>query len=314
MDAAVFAALSEVAGAEDEATRARLRDESNRALGEHFTHPAHAADLEELAFDLLNLTWSDVMTEDIVPRVIDVKTVGLGDPDFIEEDLRGMRAYWQGKGGQILSDMIRYTRTQMPREEIVTAIDWHVDQMALNFWGSFDKLRSQAEQKIRQLPTIRLIELVQAAITAGTYYGTFSAATLTDAQLDSVLEEVAARSDGQVTIMGTRIAVRAMAGVGADFGDNINEQIFRTGQIAQYKGYPIVQVENFEDFGGNFVLPNDELWLVGRNAGRLTYYGAQAKVQQLQLPSFMRRWETARDAGMLLFGATKGRIGRIVLT
>jgi hypothetical protein len=28
----------------------------------------------------------------------------------------------------------------------------------------------------------------------------------------------------------------------------------------------------------------------------------------------MRRWETARDAGMLLFGAPRGRIGRIVLT
>jgi hypothetical protein len=75
-----------------------------------------------------------------------------------------------------------------------------------------------------------------------------------------------------------------------------------------------MQVENFEDFAGNFVLPDDELWLVGRRAGRLTYYGATAKVQQLRLPSFFLRWETARDAGMLLYGAAKGRIGRIKLT
>lgn len=314
MDAAVFDALTQVAAAESEEERARLRDESNVALAEHFSHPAHEADLQELAFDLVNIAWSDVMTEDIVPRIIEVKTVGLGDPDYIEEDLRGMRAYWQGKGGQILSDIIRYTRTQMPREEIVTAIDWHVDQMALNFWGTFDKLRGQAEQKIRQLPTIRLIELIQAAITGGTYYGTFAAATLTDDQVDTVLEEVAARSDGQVSILGTRIAVRNLSRVGLEFGDEIKNQIFRTGQIGVYKGYPVVQVENFEDFAGNFVLPNDELWFVGRTAGRLTYYGPQAKVQQLQLPSFMRRWETARDAGMLLFGAPKGRIGRMVLT
>jgi hypothetical protein len=314
MDAAVFEALSQVQGAEDEATRARLREESNQALGAHFTHPANSADLEELAYDLLNLTWSDTMAEDIVPRIIEVKTVGLGDPDFVEEDLRGMRAYWQGKGGQILSDIIRYSRAQMPREEIVTAIDWHVDQMALNFWGSFDKLRTQAQEKISQLPTIRLIELIQAAISGGTYYGTFAASTLTATQVDAVVDEVAARSDGQVTIMGTRIAIRALSDIGADFGPNLQEQIFRTGFVAVYKGYPLVQVENFEDFGGNFVLPNDELWFVGKKAGRLTYYGAQAKVQQLQLPSFMRRWETARDAGMLLFGAPRGRIGRIVLT
>src|SRR3954467_3202837 len=215
MDAAVFEALSQVQGAEDEATRARLRDESNQALGAHFTHPANSADLEELAYDLLNLTWSDTMAEDIVPRIIEVKTVGLGDPDFVEEDLRGMRAYWQGKGGQILSDIIRYSRAQMPREEIVTAIDWHVDQMALNFWGSFDKLRTQAQEKISQLPTIRLIELIQAAISGGTYYGTFAASTLTAAQVDAVVDEVAARSDGQVTIMGTRIAIRALSDIGA---------------------------------------------------------------------------------------------------
>jgi hypothetical protein len=62
------------------------------------------------------------------------------------------------------------------------------------------------------------------------------------------------------------------------------------------------------------VLPNDELYIVGRRAGRLTYYGGQAKVQQLRLPSFYLRWETARDAGMLLYGVPKGRLGRVVLT
>jgi hypothetical protein len=314
MDALVHDALAQVAAADSPEERARLREESNRALGEHFTHPANAADVEEFAFDLLNLAWSDVMSEDVVPKVIEVKTVGLGDPDYIEEDLRGMRAYWQGKGGQILSDIIRYTRTQMPREELVTAIDWHVDQMATNFWGSFDKLSTQARAKLAQLPTIRLIELIQAAISSGTFYGTFAASTLTDTQIDSVLEEVAARSGGQVTIMGTRIAVRALANVGLDFGPQLQQRIFETGEIGNYKGYPVVQVENFEDFGGNFVLPNNELWFVGKTAGRLTYYGNAAKVQTLQLPSFMRRWETARDAGMLLFGAPKGRIGRVVLT
>ena len=115
-------------------------------------------------------------------------------------------------------------------------------------------------------------------------------------------------------ILGTRLAMRHLASVGLDFGDNVAEQVFRTGQIGHYKGYPIVQVENFENFDGDFVLPNDELWIVGRNAGRLTFYGDTAKVQQLKLPSFYGRWETARDAGLLLYGAAKGRIGRIVLT
>lgn len=311
MDRAIFNELQRVAQAE-EGDRERLRAETAADLGAHFGR--HALDLEELAYDLLNIAWSDAMAEDIVPRLIEVKTVGLAETDYIEEDLRGMRAYWQGKGGQILSDILRYERTQMPREEMVSALDYHQDEIVTNFWGTFDKLTGQSREKLRQLPVVRLIELVQASITGGVTYGSFAAATLTDDQVDSVVEEVALRSGGNVSLVGTRVALRHLASVGLTFGDAVAERIFNTGQIGQYKGYPVVQIENFEDFNGNFVLPNDEIWIVGRNAGRLTFYGPSAKVQQLKLPSFFGRWETARDAGILLYGAGKGRVGRIVLT
>jgi hypothetical protein len=306
MDALIFKTLQRVA------KQAELKAETNEELAQHFMR--HPADMEELAFDLLNNAWSDTLQGDIVRDLIEVKTVGLGEPDYVEEDLRGMRAYWQGKGGQIRSDILRYERSQMPREEIVTAIDMHQDEFNLDFWGSFGKLSTQAQEKMRTLPAERLIELVQAAITAGTTFGSFAASTLSDDQVDSVLDEVALRSGGKVSIVGTAVAVRKLSRVGLDFGPNIQERLFNTGQIATYKGFPIVQVDNFENFEGQFVLPNDELWIVGRNAGRLTYYGGSAKVQQLRLPSFYFRWETARDAGMLLYGAPKGRLGRIVLT
>jgi hypothetical protein len=312
MDALVFNTMKAVAAEQDGDKQQLLMAQSNRALGEHFMR--HPQEMEEVAYDLLNNAWSDAMKEDIVPRIIERKTVGLGDPDYVDEDLRGMRAVWQGKGGQILSDMIRYERRQMPREEMVTAIDLHRDEIVLDFWGSFGKLQSQAEEKMRVLPVQRLVELLQAGITAGTTYGSFAAATLADTQIDPILEAVANRSKGNITIVGMRQATRQLAGLGLQFGPNIQEQIFRTGQIGVYKGYPVVEVENFEDFAGNLVLPTNELWVVGQNAGRLTYYGNQAKVQQLARPAFYVRWETARDAGMLLYGINRGRIGRIVLT
>lgn len=312
MDALIFDTLRRIQATEDATEAARLKEESNADLGAHFRRVP--TDLEEFAFDLLNIAWSDAMSNDIIPQIIERKTVGLGDPDYVDEDLRGLRAYFQGKGGQIMSDIIRYERTQMPREEMVTALDFHQDEIATDFWGTFDKLVAQSEEKLRQLPVVRLIELIQASIIGGSTYGSFAASTLTDTQVDSVVEVVAGFSDGDITILGTRRAVRKLAKVGLTFGQNVAERIFNTGQIGQYKGYPVVQVENFENFVGNFVLPDDELWIVGRRAGRLTYYGGTAKVQQLRLPSFFTRWETARDAGMLLYGAGRGRIGRIVLT
>jgi hypothetical protein len=312
MDTLIFNTLKRVQAETDEAKRAQLKAETNEELARHFMR--HPADMEELAFDLFNLAWSDVLQGDFLGQVIEVKTVGLGDPDYVEEDLRGMRAYWQGKGGQILSDVIRYERAQMPREEMVAAIDMHQDELQLDFWGSFDKLSSQAQAKMRTLPVERLVELIQAAIQGGSTFGSFAAATLSDDQLDPILDAVALRSGGQASILGTSVAVRKLSRIGLDFGPNIQERIFETGQIATYKGYPVVQIDNFENFAGQFVLPNDELYIVGRRAGRLTYYGGQAKVQQLRLPSFYLRWETARDAGMLLYGVPKGRLGRVVLT
>lgn len=312
MDALVFNTMKAVAQEQDADKRQLLMAQSNRALGEHFQR--HASDMEEVAYDLLNNAWADAQSQDIVSKIIEVKTVGLGDVDFVDEDLRGMRAYWQGKGGQILSDVLRYERSQMPREEMASAIDLHRDEIALDFWGTFQKLQNQAQEKMSQLPTQRLVELMQAGITAGATFGTFAAATLDDAQIDPIIEQVANRSKGNVTIVGMRQATRQLAGIGLQFGPNIQEQVFRTGQVGVYKGYPVVEVENFEDFAGNLVLPTNELWIVGQNCGRLTYYGQQAKVQQLARPAFYVRWETAKDAGMLLYGIGRGRLGRIVLT
>jgi hypothetical protein len=313
MDPQVFATLERIAAEQDASKRARLKEQSEFALAAHFSNPANLSDLQELSFDLVNLAWSDAMQGDLVGQIIEVKTVGLAETDYIDDDLRGLRAYWQGKGGQILSDVLRYERSVMPREEIVTAIDGHQDEFATNFWGSFDRLRAQANEKVRQAPTQRLVELVRAAITSGAYYGTFAAATLTSAQLDSVLDQVLARN-GSATILGSPMGLRYLANIGLEYGDEAKNAILRTGTLGIYKGQRVAQVENFEDFAGNFVLPNNELWIVGRKAGRLTYYGESARVQILQLPSFMRRWETARDAGLMLFGASQGRLARIVLT
>lgn len=312
MDQVVLNTLQAVGAEQDGTKRDALMDQSNDALGAHFMR--HPQDMQEVAYDLFNRAWDDAMASDITGKVIEVKTVGEGETDYVDENLRGMRAYWQGRGGRILSDVLRYERTQMPREAMATAIDLHRKEIRLDFWGTFQKLQEQAQEKLRQLPPLRLIELIQAGIIAGPTYGTFPAATLTDANIDPILEAVANRSKGNVSILGTRQATRQLANIGLQFSNEAKDQILRTGQLGVYKGYPVVEVENFEDFAGNLVLPTDELWVVGQNAGRLTYYGSSADVQQLPRQAFYVRWETEREAGMLLYGISKGRIGRVKLT
>lgn len=320
MDTTIFAILQRVQGETNDARRAELMEETAAQLGQHFLR--HPWDLEELAWDMYNLVWRDIQngdwslpgSQDILGQIVEVKTVGLADTDYIEEDLRGLRAYFQGKGGQIRSDIIRAERQQMPREELVSAIDIHADDIATDFWGMLSKLQDQVAEKVRTAPIIQLIGLVQAAVTSGTTYGSFAASTLTDTQFDPILDAVLQKSSGNATIVGTMLAIRKLANIGLDFGFAVQQEIFQSGTIAQYKGLPVVKLANFEDFEGGFVLPDNEVWVIGKNAGRVTYFGNQAKVQILQLPSFYRRWETARDVGISVYGAAKGRIGRVVLT
>jgi hypothetical protein len=312
MEPRILNILQRVGAEKDEARKAELKAETNDELAAHFYR--NAQDLEELAFDLFNLAFSDVMKGDFAGRLVDTETVGLTETSWIEEDLRGMRAYFQGKGGQIRSDILRYERTQMPREELVSAIDLHLDEIQTDFWGMLTKLQGQVRQKMESAPVEKLVELIQFGLQSGSTFGSFAAATLSSAQLDPILDAVALRGGGQATILGTGVAIRKLSNIGLAFGQNIQEQIFRTGIIGVYKGYPVAQLENWEDFQGKFVLPNNELYIVGRKAGKITYYGAQAKVQQLQLPSFYRRWETARDVGISVHGIPKGRVGRVILT
>lgn len=320
MDANILAILQRVQAETDPARQGALKDEFAELLGQHFSR--NTADFQELAWDMYNIAFRDVVdgywstpgSTDLVGTLVETKTVGLGETDFIEEDLRGMKAYFQGKGGQIHSYIIRAERQQMPREELVAAIDIHQDDLETNFWGTLGDLQTQAVEKMRTAPVGELIRLIQAAVVTGTNYGSFSAIALSDTQLDPILDAVAQRSAGQATIVGTLSAIRKLANVGLDFGPQIQAAIFESGLIARYKGYPVVQLANFEDFEGKFVLPNDELYILGKNCGRVTYYGNQAKVQVLQQPSFYKRWETARDLGISVYGAAKGRIGRVVLT
>ena len=313
MDNRIFGLIEKVNAEKDEGKRAELMAQTNDELGAHFNR--NLIDYEELGFDLFNNAFADAGAgADIVNQLIEVNNVGLNETDWIEEDLRGMRVRFQGKGGQIRSDIVRYERQPMPREEMAGAIDMHQDDLLTDFWGSLVKLQAQIEEKRRLAPAEALIDLIQDSVTAGTTYGSFAASTLADTQVDPILDVVSAASGGQVTLFGTNLGIRKLANIGLDFGAQIQGRIFETGVIGTYKGYPVAQLGQWEHFDGSFSLPDDEIWAIGRRAGRLTFYGNQVKVALHREKGFKLRWEMARDAGLSVYGVAKHRVGRIVLT
>jgi hypothetical protein len=315
----VLATIKKVLDAPED-KRDSLKDQTDKELSAFFSKPQNQLLLNELAYSLVGQAWADAMRDDVTPRIIEVKSVALGDRDYVDEDLRGLSAYWQGKGGDIESGILRHSRTEMPREEMVAALDMHDDEIATSFWGAINDMVGHYRDKLSQLPVQRLMSLIDTALPApstvdgDSIAASFAKATLTDDEVDSVLTTVKKNSNGPISIVGTQYALHYLANVGLTFGDRVADEVFRTGQIGQYKGASVIQVENFEDFYGNRVLNENQLLIVAQNAGRLTYYGNAPKVAVLRRASFYQRWETARDAGMLLYGVQHGRLGRIVLT
>lgn len=334
MKSPALAQIAKVLAAPED-QRQRMMDETARELGDYFSKPWNFPELQELAFSIVGLAWADAMEGNVINQIIETKNVALDAVDYVNDrTLRGLMAYWQGKGGRIMSGVLRYdTRQQMPRETMVAAIDMHLDEIATNFWGTLTDLQSQAEEKLRQLPVLRLLELIGQALPTGSTVdglplsGTFAHATVDEDDIDGILNTVGRKSTGawarangggkgtgRVAILGSANALSVFGRLGAQYTD-LATKIFTQGPqiIGTYKGRPLVTLDNFEDFYGNPVLPDDELWFVGSNAGRLTYYGGpKAAVRQLE--AFNLRWETERDAGMLLYGAQAGRIGRIQLS
>jgi hypothetical protein len=315
MDPQVYNTIKKVQAADRRRNRiADLKARSNARSRSTSPHPRNASDLEELAFDLLNITWSDTMDENIVNQIIEVKTVGLGDPDYVNENLRGHACLLAGQGrpDPLGHHPLRARdhaeggagRRHRPAPGRARArLLGHVRQA--RHPGAREALAASGHPAHRAHPGRRRRFAVLRHVRGG--------------HADRHADRPDHRG-GRRALEGQRHDPRLTPG-GAQARDGRTRLRperpgagVPTGEIGNYKGYSVVQVENFEDFNGNLVLPTDELWLVGQNSGRLTYYGATAKVQQLRLPSFYLRWETARDAGMLLYGAAKGRIGRIVLT
>lgn len=300
--------------------RGNLMDRTDAELAKWFSSPQGEAELKELAYTLMQFAWADALQQDIVPLIIDSKTVGLDEIDYMEEDLRGVQAYWQGTGGEIIAGTIRHQRERMPRDEMVVGLDMHDDQIRTSFWGTLSSLRAHASEKMRLLPMQKLIQLVDRALPVGTTIdglalsSTVAAASIADTDVDPIQRTVMRYSKAGVSFVGTQYALHSLADIGLTYGDNVSAQVFNTGVIGQYKGSPVVVVENSEDFFGDDIMPENEIWIVGKNAGRLTYYGNQTKTQVLRRSGFNQKWESARDAGMSLFGAEAGRIGRIVLT
>lgn len=236
--------------------------------------------------DLASATFEGFQHEQLLDRFSTVETVGEFEPITIEE-VTGLEVFWVSLGGQIDQSRLTERVWYMPHD----FVGWHVEELE-------DKVRSGFSRSVRSLQNLgvqqmdaainkRLLTTLQTAIptTGSAFY--VPVPGLDKATVDTAIREVQDETlEDSVAIIGRSTMIGQLLDEveGSGLYDQTSEEILRTGTIrGTYRGATVIQLKNYKDGSGRSFFPNDELWVVGRDASKVGFFGG------------LRAWEWVPD-------------------
>lgn len=284
---------------------------------------------EEAAAKFYDPTWRKDVAQEITDgieqgfetnNIIDLfsETVNLElDGRFVIEELRGLQAYWHGRGGYIEeSDLWKEAYEILP-----DTIGFHVtqseDRLRTNFAETAETLVRLGTKRVIAEINNRVLGVYQAAIQSGddSYIGTGS---LTLANLNSALAGVRDASEnsnpviiGRSTSIEKIIDLLTVNNAYSMFTPESNEQILATGVRGTYRGAQVITLNNYVDADGNSTFPGNEIFVLDKSAGKTAYFGGPQFKEFLEDDNwnwhYIARWDVAST---LIY---KNRVRRIVI-
>lgn len=267
--------------------------------------------------DLAMATFEGFEHEQLLDKFSTVETVGEFEPITIEE-ITGLEVFWVSLGGQIDQSRLTERVWFMPHDYV----GWHVEELE-------DKVRSGFSRSVRSLQNLgiqqmdaainkRLFTTLKAAIPsvgAGSEYYVPTAG-LTKAVVDTAIRDVEDETlEGEVAIIGRATMIGQLLDEieGSGLYDQSSETILRTGRLAgTYRGATIIQLKNFKDSNERSFFPNDELWVVGRDASKSGFFGGMRAWEWVPPGTDYFNYQARRKAGFAVHHKERAR--RIVDT
>lgn len=196
---------------------------------------------------------------------------------FVKET-RGLRAFWTAKGGYIEASTLRSEIAELVRDMIGYHVYEFEDKLRNNFSETSATLIDLGAQRLEAEINVRVLRTFQAAIPSGSPYyiqGAGLSLTALDAAINQVFDETL---EGNVSIIGRRpmvgqIVDKLVSGNYAGFLPESNEEFLRRGVIGQYKGATIAQIRNYRDDEDVSFFPQNEMYVVGRDASKFGFWG-----------------------------------------
>jgi hypothetical protein len=260
-----------------------------------------------------NIFWG-FRHENVLEMMTQVENVGEFDRITIKE-VRGLRVFWVSLGGYIEQSTIRARVTEMQKDYVGFHLSEEEDKMRANFVESSTEIQGLAIQTMDAAMQVRLISMFQTAIpNTSPYY--VSGAGLSLAALDTALTEIQEETELTLpAIIGRASMVDQIFNdllASNNFTPETNEQLLRTGVIGMYKGARVIRLRNFKNDNDVSYFPNNELYVVGRDASKFGFWGGLVVKEWNEQGGFYWHLLGRRSAGGMLYRPE--RVRRIVDT
>jgi hypothetical protein len=252
--------------------------------------------------------------ENVLSLMTQVETVGLNDRITIRE-VRGLRVFWVSLGGYIEQSTLRARVMELTKDQVGFHLSENEDKMTANFVESSGEIEDLAIQTMDAAMQVRLISMFQVAIPdTSPYY--IEGAGLSLAALDTALTEVEDETELDLpAIIGRAPMVNQIFNdllASNNFTPETNEQLLRTGVIGIYKGARVIRLRNFKNDIGTPYFPNNELYVVGRDASKFGFWGGLTTKEWVEQGGWYWHLMGRRLAGGALYRPE--RVRRIVDT
>lgn len=258
--------------------------------------------------------------ESLLNLMTEVENAGFNARVTIRE-VRGLKAHWVARGGYIEASTLRAKTMELPRDTVGFHVSEMEDKLITNFAETQATLIELGIQRLDAQVNARVLGLFQAAIPSG-HPSYASGAGLTLVALNTMLRRVRDESKTQeVTIIGRSTMTEQVMDLIADTGGantfsafvpTTNEEILRRGVLGTYRGAQIVTLVNHKDDADVSFFPDDELYVLGRDASKCAFWGGLMVKEYSELDAWYWHYIARRDFGGIV--TRPERAGRFVDT
>jgi hypothetical protein len=286
--------------------QANLRAEKEKVNAEYAEKFSTLEGREQIGNEIAQAIYEGFQFENIIELFTDVERLALNGRSTVRR-VRGLKAFHTSRGGHIEESFLNSDVAEIPHDSLGFATRVHEDQLELGFSETAATLIQLGTEVMNAAINKRVLKTFQNAVPFGhPSYVQVNDLAASIAPIDAAIAAVKDSSlSDQVAIVGretmTSKIVSALTqnnSYGA-FLPTTNEELFRRGVLGSYRGVQIITLKNFRDGDDVPFFPANELWVIGRDAGKTAFYGGMKSRQELDV-NFFWRYRQKMDYGVIV--------------